>query len=203
MPRPSHRDTIINAGVDTLYRRGFGGTGVREIAAAAAVPQGSFTNHFRSKEAFGRAVLDRYFDEVIVDFIVRTLRNDALSPLERLSTYFEAITNLLNDAGWRYGCLIGNMSLEQAEHSEATRKQLGEMFRAWTEPFTEAVRAAQGQGQVRSDLDAHDVADFLLNSWHGAILRMKVDRDRRPLDVFRTITFTTVLRPPPTKSGQS
>jgi TetR/AcrR family transcriptional regulator, transcriptional repressor for nem operon len=34
---------------------------VRDICAAAGVPQGSFTNHFRSKEAFAEEVLNRYF----------------------------------------------------------------------------------------------------------------------------------------------
>jgi AcrR family transcriptional regulator len=34
---------------------------VRDICAAAGVPQGCFTNHFRSKKAFAEEVLDRYF----------------------------------------------------------------------------------------------------------------------------------------------
>jgi TetR/AcrR family transcriptional repressor of nem operon len=40
---------------------GYGGATVRDICVAAGAPQGSFTNHFRSKEAFAREVLDRYF----------------------------------------------------------------------------------------------------------------------------------------------
>ena len=41
---------------------------------AAGVPQGSFTNHFRSKEAFGILVLDRYAERI--DAIMRETLGD-------------------------------------------------------------------------------------------------------------------------------
>ena len=47
-----------------MFRSGYVGSSVRDIAAAAGAPQGSFTNHFRSKEEFAGEVLDRYFDHM-------------------------------------------------------------------------------------------------------------------------------------------
>ena len=44
-----------------MFRKGYVGAGVRDIVAEAPAPQGSFTNHFRSKEEFAREVLDLYF----------------------------------------------------------------------------------------------------------------------------------------------
>jgi TetR/AcrR family transcriptional repressor of nem operon len=195
MARPSHREKIIESGVDTAYRRGFGATGLREFATAAGVPQGSFTNHFRSKEAFGIVLLDRYFER-LQDIVERTLRDEARAPLDRLRAYFETITGLLQSVGWRHGCLIGNMSLEAAEHSEALRARLSEVFAAWVEPFREAVRVGQARGEVRTDLDAGEIAEFLLAGWHGAMMRMKVERSPEPLERFKRIAFATVLAPP-------
>ena len=61
MPKPSNRDRILEAGLKVMFRKGYVGAGVRDIVAEASAPQGSFTNHFRSKEEFAREVLDRYF----------------------------------------------------------------------------------------------------------------------------------------------
>ena len=61
MSKPSHREAILNAGLKVMFGSGYQGASVRDICAAAGVPQGSFTNHFRSKEAFAEEVLDRYF----------------------------------------------------------------------------------------------------------------------------------------------
>ncbi len=64
MARPSLREQIVGSGLRTVHEVGYARAGVREITAAAGVPQGSFTNHFRSKEAFGLAILDRYLEGV-------------------------------------------------------------------------------------------------------------------------------------------
>ncbi|MBB4226931.1 TetR family transcriptional regulator C-terminal domain-containing protein [Rhizobium mongolense] len=105
-----------------------------------------------------------------------TLRDQSRQPKERLRAYFVAIAEWLEDAGWRYGCLVGNMSLEVPEHSDVLRRHLTEICRSLTDAFAETVRAAQAAGEVRSDLDADDVGTFLLASWEGAMMRMKVER---------------------------
>lgn len=176
-----------------MRRRGFHASGVRHITSAAGVPQGSFSNHFPSKEAFGLEILDRYFTDVgaIVD---ATLRNTELPPLQRLSAYFDAVTDSLEARGWRDGCLIGNLSLESAEVSEPLRERLADIFRVWRQPFADCLDEAAAAGQIRLALPAAELADYLLASWHGAVLRMKVERSAEPLERFRRIVFSTVLR---------
>lgn len=196
MGRPSLREQLLESGVTTVHQRGFATSGVREITEAAGVPQGSFTNHFRSKEAFGLAVLDRYYERIEA-ILAQTVRDETRPPLERLSAYFDAITDLLGGVGWRHGCLIGNLSLEAAEHSEPLRERLAEIFATWTEPFAEAVRAAQAAGAVRDDVDADDVTSVLLSAWHGAMLRMKVERSPAPIERFKRVALATLLAPPP------
>ena len=194
MARPSLREKIVESGVQSLHERGFLSASIREIMADAQVPQGCFTNHFRSKEAFGVAIIDRY-QERTQAIIERTLRDESRSPVARLRAYFDTITEWLEAAGWRYGCLIGNMSLEIPEHSERLRVHLVEIYRALTDAFAETVRAGQSAGELRGDLDADDLASFLLASWEGAMMRMKVDRSSRPIAQFKHIVFACVLTP--------
>jgi len=88
-----------------------------KFVEAAGVPQGSFTNHFASKEAFCLEVLDRYFDDTRA-LISRTLRNDSLPPLQRLRAFLDATAKFLDRKGLENGCLIGNFSVEASDHSE-------------------------------------------------------------------------------------
>ena len=194
MARPSLREKIVESGVQTLHERGFARAGVREITADAGVPQGCFTNHFRSKEAFAAVVLDRYHErtQAIMD---RTLRDEGRPAVERLRAYFDAITEWLEAAGWRYGCLVGNMSLEAPEHSELLRVHLVEVCGKLTHSFAAVVRAGQATGEIRSDLGADDVATFLLAAWEGAMMRMKVDRSPQPIEQFKRVLFAVILTP--------
>ena len=193
MPRPSLKDAILDAGLKAMFRTGYNGTSVRDIAAAAGAPQGSFTNHFRSKEAFAREVLDRYFTHV-KGCVAQALNDAALTPRLRLRRYLDIITGRLEGDNWSRGCLIGDLSLETSTSSEALRARLEEIFLEWRAPFAACIAEAQAAGDIDDAFDPIDLAEFLLTSWQGAILRMKVERSPAALERFKSIVFSTVLK---------
>jgi TetR/AcrR family transcriptional regulator, transcriptional repressor for nem operon len=195
MAKRSLRDDIVNAGLQVMFKSGYNGSSVRDIVAAAGAPQGSFTNHFRSKEAFAEAVLDRYFD-YLKGLVCEALDDPALSPRQRLQRYLEIITGKLEGDDWSRGCLIGDLSLEAATQSEALRTRLDAIFAEWRAPFANCIADGQAAGELANTFDPTDLAELLLSSWLGAILRMKVERTPAPLLRFRTIMFETVFKEP-------
>ncbi|WP_245316828.1 TetR family transcriptional regulator C-terminal domain-containing protein, partial [Bradyrhizobium manausense] len=158
-------------------------------------PQGSFTNHFRSKEAFASEVLDRYFD-VTRGLVAEALEDTSLTPRARLRRYLDIITGRLEADGYGRGCLIGDLSLEASGSSELLRARLSAIFAEWRTPFAACIRDAQERGEIASDFEPDELADFLLASWQGAILRMKVDRNPKALERFKTIAFQTAFKEP-------
>src|SRR6184192_1628727 len=197
MGRPSLRNNILQAGLRVMFRSGYRGASVRDICAAAGAPQGSFTNHFRSKEAFAKEVLDRYFD-YLKGLVAQALNDETLAPRQRLKRYLDIITGSLQRDRWTVGCLIGDLSLEASFHSKRLRKRLDAIFQEWRAPFVSCIAAAQSAGEVDSKFDATELAEFLLASWEGAILRMKVERSPAALERFKTIVFKTVFKRPRT-----
>jgi TetR/AcrR family transcriptional regulator, transcriptional repressor for nem operon len=196
MPRPSHRHNIIAAGLRVMFRSGYNGSSVRDIVAEAGVPQGSFTNHFRSKEGFAQAVLDYYFANVR-GLVREALDDTALSPRLRLKRYLDIITTRLEADHWARGCLIGDLSLEASGQSEALRARLSAIFEEWRTPFAASIAEAQAAGEIAATFEPTDLAEFLLASWQGAILRMKVERGPAPLERFKAIAFDTVFKEVP------
>src|SRR5262245_19438024 len=193
MGRSSLRDSILDAGLKVMFRSGYNGSSVRDIVDAAGAPQGSFTNHFRSKEVFAREVLDRYF-AYVKGLVSAALDDPALTPRARLRRYLDIITGKLEADRWSRGCLIGDFSLEAPSHSDLLRTRLAEIFQEWRMPFATCIAEAQAAGEIASQFDPIDLADFLLASWQGAILRMKVERSPAALERFKLIAFQTVFK---------
>jgi len=194
MPRKSLRDDILQAGIAMIHQRGYEASGIRDITGSAGVPQGSFTSYFVSKEAFGDEVLAAYFSNA--EQLFRATLDDArLPPMQRLVAYVDAVIDGLRGVGWRYGCMISNLSLETTERSEILRGRLARIFEALTERFAAVVRAGQADGTIRSDVPADDLADVCIAAWHGAMLRMKVDRDPAPLERFKSVVLVTFCPP--------
>ena len=195
MSRPSLRNEILGAGLSVMFRSGYRGASVRDICAAAGAPHGSFTNHFRSKEAFAAEVLDQYFD-YLKGLASQALNDSQLTPRQRLKRYLDIITDKLERDGFKVGCLIGDFSLGAASKSKLLRGRLDEIFREWRAAFAACIAEAQSAGEIESRFDATELAEFLLASWQGAILRMKVERSPAALERFKKIAFETVFKSP-------
>jgi TetR/AcrR family transcriptional regulator, transcriptional repressor for nem operon len=183
----------LTEGLRVVQARGFGGASVRDIVQAAGVPQGSFTNHFASKEAFCLEILDLYFKDVGA-MIQRTLRYDSLPPLKRLRAFVDAQIKYLNRIGWRNGCLIGNFSAEASEHSEVIRKRLIEIYEEMRQAVGYCLRAAVKSDELSRKNDCDELAGFLIASLQGAILQSKAERSSVPIERYKHLIFSSLRR---------
>lgn len=193
MARPSHRQKILCEGMRVVHERGFAGASVRDIVRAAGVPQGSFSNHFASKEAFGLEVLELYFAEsqALAD---ATLRNTGLTPLARIAAYIDASIDRQRGDGMRNGCLMGNFSAEMGDHSEPIRQRLAQMQAEMQAALAACVAAAAAAGEIAPDSNAEALAGLIHAGLQGATLIAKTERSAAPLERLRDVLFATVLR---------
>lgn len=175
-----------------LHESGYTATGIKDIVDAAQVPKGSFYNHFESKEVFGKEVVDFYFDSHLPQ-LRALLSNENIPPLERLRTYFDERTQAFQAAGYVRGCMMGNLSLEIADQSAAIRERLAVHFKTWSSLLEACIADAQATGAISNQLPAPLLAQFLLNSWEGALLRMRAEKSDVPLREFIEVVFKTLL----------
>jgi TetR/AcrR family transcriptional regulator, transcriptional repressor for nem operon len=193
MPKPSNREKILTEGLRVVHARGYAGASVRDIVEAAGVPQGSFTNHFTSKEAFGLEILELYYTRNS-ETSRETLRNDSLPPLQRLGAYLDAIKARITRDNMRNGCLYGNFTAEASEHSEVIRQRLVAIFAEVQESLAYCLRAAITAGELPPNFNCEEIAGFIISSMQGAILLSKAQRSAEPFDRFKRVLFAMVLR---------
>jgi len=193
MGRVNTKDLLLEAGIRTFLEKGYTCAGIESILQATGVPKGSFYHYFESKEAFALAALNR-FAECRDEAQERTLGDASVSPLERLRGHFESVLGRLESDQCRKGCLIGTLGQEMAEQSEVLRTRLEEIFESWVGRYAVCLQSAQAAGEIAPDLDPHELAEFYLNSWQGAVLRAKTMRSTAPLRTFLNLMFGHVLQ---------
>jgi TetR/AcrR family transcriptional repressor of nem operon len=191
-PKPDTRDNLVQAGLRMFHAEGYAATGIQGIVQSVGVPKGSFYNHFASKEAFGAEVLDAYFDRN-EDKLRSMLCDGDVAPLKRLEAYFNDRIEAFRAAGFVRGCLLGNISAEVADHSALMREHLSKHFGSWSGLFETCISQAQEEGAIGNHLPAGLLARFILNSWEGALLRMRAEKSDQPLLEFKTIIFDALL----------
>ncbi|MCO6429120.1 TetR family transcriptional regulator C-terminal domain-containing protein [Nitrosomonas communis] len=173
------RESLLNQGVTMLMGQGYHGTGLQEILNAANIPKGSFYNYFGSKENFGAEVIQHYIDPFITQLAAHLQQSetDALSAIRR---YFGELIVELEKNEFKGGCLLGNLMGEIGDSSEICRKSLQFAVGRYRDLLQSGLAKAQQQGTVRSDKTTEEMADLLINTWQGALLRMKIEKSSVP-----------------------
>jgi TetR/AcrR family transcriptional repressor of nem operon len=60
--------------------------------------------------------------------------------------------------------------------------------------FASILDEAKALGEIPTDLDSRETAIFMVEAWHGAIIRMKVTNSPEPLELFSKFIFEKILK---------
>jgi TetR/AcrR family transcriptional repressor of nem operon len=73
---------------------------------------------------------------------------------------------------------------------ESFRALLNAVFDDWERRLARCLEAAQRDGQIPAAVDCTQQASFFWIGWEGAVLRAKLERSAKPLDIFARGFFT-------------
>jgi TetR/AcrR family transcriptional repressor of nem operon len=192
MRRAHSKDDIVRAGLEIIFSRGFNGTGIDAILKQANVPKGSFYNFFSSKEEFGLAVIDLFLAEMAA--LMRPVMEDvSLAPLERIRKTFELLIARFEDNNCSKGCLVANLGLEMSDQCEPFRQRLEDALQRWIDSIAVTLKEAWEEGAVPVEVEPVVLAESIVASFEGALLRAKVKKSVEPLKNFIHLFFDVFL----------
>jgi TetR/AcrR family transcriptional regulator, transcriptional repressor for nem operon len=193
MAKSLARESIIRHGASLIHSRGYNNTGLSDILKEARVPKGSFYFYFKSKDEFGLAVLDHY-GKFISHMADAHCSDASVPPLERLERFMDVYHGLFESMGFSCGCPIGNLMQEMSDLKEDFRTKVSDIYSGMREFIAGLLKEAREKGDVPSSIDADGTALFILNSWEGAIMHMKVTKNDEPLRLFKQMVFERILK---------
>jgi len=184
-------DNILEKGIELFRLNGYHNTGIRDILKACDMPKGSFYHSFESKEDFViRAIT--YFEEEIGKDFEKNLSDESLSYYQRIKNHFEIHIAWYTMNNFRVGCLLGNLSTEVAGTIDTVSDAISAVYDRWSRELASFIRKGQEEGDIVATLDSLAMANFLFDSFNGALGRMKVERSRKPLDDFLNINMVFI-----------
>jgi TetR/AcrR family transcriptional repressor of nem operon len=181
------RENILLTGQRIMAGKGFSAVGLNEILATAGVPKGSFYHYFGSKDAFGEALLENYFEDYLAE-LDATLSQPGLTMAARLMNYFRIWKDTQSFLDCQGKCLAVKLGAEVADLSEAMRLALKRGTTGIVTRLARAIEAGVDEGSLVIADDADSVAHSLYQLWMGASLMVKITRSTAP---FETALSTT------------
>ncbi|AFJ47378.1 putative transcriptional regulator YdhM [Shimwellia blattae DSM 4481 = NBRC 105725] len=169
----STREQLLITGEQLSLRKGFNAMGLTELLQTAKIPKGSFYHYFRSKEAFGVAMLEYHYAGYY-RLLSQHFASGAGNYRDRLLDYFRASLRQFRNSGMISGCLTVKLSAEVCDLSEDMRHQMEQGISQITALLTGAIEQAVAEGSLAATPDAGQLASALYSLWLGANLQAKI-----------------------------
>jgi TetR/AcrR family transcriptional regulator, transcriptional repressor for nem operon len=170
------RDKLLDAAVDLMIGRGYEATGVEDICKSARVTKGSFFHYFDSKEALGKAAVERFYETMRGKFGgFPQLRQE--DPLDRLLAWPDVVATLASDPASSRGCLIGTFAQEISGSHETLRRTCEGMFASTAGMLTSDIEQAVARHRPKAKINARTLADYMLAGVQGSMILAKARKD--------------------------
>ncbi len=180
--RNETREHLLATGEQVCMHRGFTGMGLSEMLALAEVPKGSFYHYFRSKEAFGVALLERYFVNYQQQ-VEQQLTQPGVTARERLLQHYQETLNQFCQQGIISGCLTVKLSGEVCDLSEPMRDALQRGATAITAAYARCLTEVAAEQPLPYGQSPQQLAQRCYLLWLGASLQSKISREPGPLSL--------------------
>ncbi|MCG8498820.1 MAG: TetR/AcrR family transcriptional regulator [Firmicutes bacterium] len=192
MEKEGTKNMILEKASKLIHENGFNNTGIQEIIKNAGIPKGSFYYYFKSKEDFGLELID-FYASFILSRLEAHYRHDPLPYIKRLHNFFDEFLAVFESNDLKGGCPLGNLAQEMSDLNEYFRSRLTGVFEKVKDTIVKYLEQARKNGEISETIETEKTADFILNSWQGALLRAKMTKATKPLQLFDEIIFNNLL----------
>lgn len=186
-PEKDTRALILATGQKIMSRKGFSAVGLTEILSSAGVPKGSFYHYFGSKDAFGEAMLNAYFEQYLAD-MDSLMAKPGLTGAERLMMYFAMWRENQGAFDCQGRCLAVKLGAEVSDLSEIMRVALKAGTNGIIARMKTMIDDGVADGSLHIEGSAGELAAVLYYQWLGASVMVKIVRTHDPFETALQVT---------------
>ena len=165
---------IVEAANQLMFEQGVALTTLADVRTASGTSKSQLYQHFADKNTLVREVIEFRAEALLAQQRRRLEKVDSLRGLELWRDEMVE-RNALRDGA--YGCPLGSIANEIADHDEDTRRVIATHFDEWLQMLVDAIDRLRTLGVLRADADSRALASGLLASLQGGYLLAKTARD--------------------------
>ena len=172
------RARIVDSAASLIHVRGVGATSLDDVLAASAASKSQLYQHFDSKDALVRAVVEHEGERIIAR------EREALGNVSTLRGLYRWRDATIQRNALRHGahgCALGSLASDVADHDELARARLAELFGVWQDLLGNVLRRIQDAGDLPTDVDVDKLAIGLMGALQGGYVLAQTARDIAPM----------------------
>jgi TetR/AcrR family transcriptional repressor of nem operon len=169
------RERILARSAQLFNRRGYSGSSLADIMRETGLEKGGIYNHFSSKEQLAVEAFD--YASGLVEERVRQALAGKFHARERLLALVSVFQGIVEDPPVIGGCPILNTAIDADDANEALRDRVRAAMDNLRDTIQRIVFKGIERQELRSGIDADEVASILIATLEGAIMLSNLYKD--------------------------
>jgi len=171
------RLTILEKAFELIYVKGYQATSVDDVIATLQVTKGAFFYHFRNKDEMGLAVINELMFPIMYNAFVKPL-SKTLDPVMDIYAMIKNLLFEVPELKVEYGCPAGNLTQEMSPINPEFSIALSRVTEQWKKALMTSILNGKKSGTIREDVDAQQVAYFIMAGYWGIRSLGKLDNSK-------------------------
>ena len=172
------RAHILNAAFLEIYRHGYNGVGVRDLAAKAGVTIGAFFHYFPTKNHVAYAIIEEIVRVGIMDRWIKPLAAYK-NPLQGILKCFKTTFDSWNDELTSLGCPLNNLTQELSSSDASIKERTTAVLNDWIAMTKTHLDRAKDDGYLKKNVNTRELAEFIVTFQEGTFAMGKALGDRK------------------------
>ena len=165
------RDRLLTATNESFRRRGYHGTSLKHVTAAAQAPTGSLYHFFpKGKDELAAEVIAT--SGAAYRELFESIADAAATPEDAVTDFFDGAAAVLEETDFIDPCPIGTVAREVASTNESLRQATARVFQSWIDAATTRLAAAGVEGD-----EANRLATAIVAALEGSFVLARAKRD--------------------------
>jgi TetR/AcrR family transcriptional regulator, transcriptional repressor for nem operon len=169
------RERILERSAQLFNRQGYSGSSLSDIMRETGLEKGGIYNHFSSKEQLALEAFDYAYK--LVQQRTRQALSGKFNAIERLVAIVSVFRDEFEDPPVPGGCPILNTAIEADDADEMLRDRARAAMDDWRTTIHRIVNKGIDRQEIRSGVDADEVASILIATLEGAIMLSNLYKD--------------------------
>ena len=170
-PRNFDSEQALDAAMQVFWSKGYEATSLQDLIETMKISKSSFYQTFKSKHQLFQNCLHYYQDSFISD--LSDSFQQAKTGRSFIENIFKAMPNKAKSSCDRRGCLILNCISEFSQRDPVIAKVTSKGIKQITNILLSAVKRAQHEKDITSNIKPLPLARYLLSSMNGLTTMIK------------------------------
>jgi TetR/AcrR family transcriptional repressor of nem operon len=174
------RQGIIRKAAPIFNQKGYEGASLSDLMQATGLEKGGIYRHFDSKQQLAAEAFDHAWNAAL------DARFDGTGEIPNAVDQLRRIVRNFRDrrAGLvPGGCPLMNTAVDSDDGNPELRAKARQALASWLDRLQEIIERGKQRGEVRSDVDAADLAMLIVSTLEGSLMMRRLQKRDRALEL--------------------